>query len=104
MSNVAAPTSATVVAERTRGWLQANFLYMHAEAMLGDADPLVSGGVIDSMGVIELVDFLQQEFGIAIGDDEITEANLGSLQAIGQFVYRKCHPEIQSPGRPLQVA
>ena len=43
----------------------------------------------DSIGVIELVEFLQREFGCAIAEDEITEANLGSLSAIARFVHTK---------------
>src|SRR2546430_14197468 len=58
---------------------------------LGDEDPLLGSGVIDSIGVIELVEFLQHAFQLAIAEEEITERNLGTLAAIGQFVYQKCH-------------
>ena len=56
---------------------------------LGDDDPLIGSGVIDSIGVVELIAFLQDAFGVTIPEDEITEHNLGSLAAIGRFVHNK---------------
>ena len=38
------------------------------------------------MGVMELVAFIEEQFGVAVGDDDVTEQNLGSLGAIGAFV------------------
>jgi acyl carrier protein len=90
MTNVSTHFSAAVVAERTRAWLRDNLLYMQAESHMRDDDPLLSGGVIDSMGVIELVEFLQDTFEISITDVEITESNLGSIQSISRFVSAKC--------------
>jgi len=80
----------TDIVERTRAWVRENFLYMRPDWKLGDDDPLLGNGVIDSIGVIELVGFLQNTFEVTIADDEIIESNLGSLGAIGRFVSRKC--------------
>jgi acyl carrier protein len=77
------------IIDRTRTYVRENFLYMRPDWKLGDDDPLLGSGVIDSIGVIELVEFLQQAFGFAITEDEITEENLGSLAAIGRFVHGK---------------
>jgi len=82
-------TQAEIV-DRTRTWVRENFLYMRPDWTFGDDDPLLGSGVIDSIGVIELVEFLQGAFGFKIADDEIVEQNLGSLNAIGRFVHAKC--------------
>src|SRR5207302_5134152 len=72
---------------------------------LGDEDPLLGSGVIDSIGVIELVEFLQGAFRLAIAEEEITEQNLGTLAAIGRFVHQKCHANGSGGSvRPRQVA
>jgi acyl carrier protein len=93
------PTQADVVG-RTRAWVRENFLYMRPDWPLGDDAPLLGSGVIDSIGVIELVEFLQDAFGVAIPEADITELNLGSLAAIGRYVHGK-----RGGGRwPLQVA
>jgi acyl carrier protein len=46
-------------------------------------------GVIDSTGVLELVMFLEQTFGIKVGDEEIVPDNLDSVRKIGEYVLRK---------------
>lgn len=77
------------ISDRTRAWVRENFLYMRPDWPLGEDDPLVGSGVIDSVGVIELVEFLQREFECTIAEDELTESNLGSLGAIARFVHGK---------------
>lgn len=87
--NGAAPGRA-VILDRTRTYLRDNFLYMRPDTMLGEDDALLAGGVIDSIGVVELVAFLEEEFGLTIVEDEITEENLGTLSAITRFVQVRC--------------
>jgi acyl carrier protein len=52
-------------------------------------DSLIDSGIIDSNGVLELVDFLEQEYGILIQDEEMIPENLGSVNNIVSFVTRK---------------
>ena len=102
--SVTRPSEAGIVT-RARTWVRENFLYMRPDWKLGDDDPLLGNGVIDSIGVIELVGFLQSTFDFTIADDEIVEDNLGSLGAIGRFVSEKCHRNGTGAGvRPGQVA
>lgn len=79
----------TQIRERVRHFLDENFLYMRPNFVLGDDDRLLERGVVDSMGVAEMVTFIEDEFGIKTSDEDITEANLGSLTAIGRFVSQK---------------
>lgn len=72
-----------------RGYIEDNFLYMHPDLELGDGDLLLSLGVVDSFGFVELVEEIQGRYGITIQDVEITEENLGSIDAITAFVTRK---------------
>lgn len=74
------------IRQRLRAFLQDNFLYMKPDYVLADDDSLLQKGVVDSMGVMEVLAFLEGEFGVTPADDEITEANLGSVAAIAAFV------------------
>jgi acyl carrier protein len=78
--------SVQTVADRVRQYVVENYLYMRQDATVGDDDALLAKGIIDSMGVMELVAFLEEEFGVAVADADITEANLGSLGAIARYV------------------
>lgn len=79
------------IVDRTRAYLRENFLYARADWTLRDEDSLLDTGVVDSIGIVELIAFLQHAFDVTIGEDELTERNLGSLAAIGRFVGEKCH-------------
>jgi acyl carrier protein len=74
---------------RTRGYVHETFLYMRPGFALGDSDRLLQRGVIDSMGVMELIGFLRSEFGVVIADEDITEQNLGTLADIARYVASK---------------
>jgi len=52
-------------------------------------DDALLGSVVDSSGVIELVEFLQDRFAIAIADEDITMENLDSVKLAAAFVKRK---------------
>lgn len=77
------------VRERTIAYITENFLYMRPDLALADDDGLLEKGIIDSMGVAELVQFLQDELRVSVADDEITEENLGSVRSIVRFAMSK---------------
>jgi acyl carrier protein len=77
------------IREKVRGYLHENFLYMRPDFILDDDDRLLERGVVDSMGIVEMLTFLEDEFGVQPADDEISEANLGSVRAITRFVATK---------------
>lgn len=72
-----------------RAFVMENFLYTHPDAVLAPDEPLLGAGIIDSMGVIELVEWISATWGIYVEDDEITEENLGTLASIARYVTHK---------------
>ena len=78
-----------LIREKIRGYLDENFLYMMPNFVLDDDDRLLERGVVDSMGIVEMLTFIEDEFGVKAADDEISEANLGTLRAIVRFVASK---------------
>jgi len=54
-----------------------------------DEDSFLRNGVIDSLGMLELITFLEKEFGIKITDAELIPENLDSLARVCAFVERK---------------
>ncbi|MEX2284718.1 MAG: acyl carrier protein [Gemmatimonadota bacterium] len=70
----------------TRTFVFENYLYARPDYVLGPDDLLLEHGVIDSMGVVELVDFVRASFGVDVQDEDITEDNFGTLASIARYV------------------
>ena len=54
-----------------------------------DDDHLLEAEIVDSLGVLELVTFLEREFRITVLDDELTPENFKSIDSLVSFVWRK---------------
>jgi acyl carrier protein len=54
-----------------------------------DDDSFLRHSIIDSLGMLELVAFLEKEFGIKVSDAELVPENLDSLTKVCAFVKRK---------------
>jgi len=74
--------------ERIRSFLIDNFLFGDEEG-LEDQTSFLDAGIVDSTGILELVDFLDNEFRIKISDDEILPENLDSINNIINFLEKK---------------
>jgi acyl carrier protein len=59
------------------------------QRVIQDCDSLLDNGIIDSMGVLELVNFVESEFGILIADDELLPENFQSVHHLAAFVRAK---------------
>jgi acyl carrier protein len=73
------------VRERVRQFVVENF-YISNPAELADDTLLVTNGYVDSTGMLEIIAFLESEFGIRIADTETTPENLESIARIAAFV------------------
>jgi acyl carrier protein len=59
------------------------------EMSLNDDDHLLNSGVVDSLGILEIVSFLSEEFGIEVVDDDLQPENFESIVCLERFVQRK---------------
>ena len=71
-----------------REFIAENFLF-RADADLDDDQSLLDSGVIDSTGVLEVIAFLEQTFGICIADEEIVPENLDSINNMSRYLASK---------------
>jgi acyl carrier protein len=56
---------------------------------LAERDSLMDQGVLDSLGLLRLIAFLEEQFGIEVQDDEVTPENFESLTTIRKMVETK---------------
>lgn len=64
-------------------------LRVSAAADMAEDYPLVARGMVDSIELMQVVEFLEATWGISLADTEIVPENLGSLQAMAALVERK---------------
>jgi acyl carrier protein len=81
-------TEAEIIDE-TRRYIVENFLYARRDRVVGEDEHLMERGIVDSMGMMELIGFLEDRFGVQPADEEITEQNFATLRRIAAFVARK---------------
>jgi acyl carrier protein len=80
-----------------RAFIIENFLFGDEGYVLSDEMSLIDNDLVDSTGILELVSFLEERFGIAMADADIVPANLDSLIRISSFVERKLTQDASAP-------
>lgn len=59
---------------------------------LEDDDSLLEKGLLDSMGIVKLIAFIEERFGVQLGDDEFDPDNFETVAAIATLVESKAKP------------
>jgi len=72
-----------------RAYVVENFLFGDDDGTLEPETSLLEMGIVDSTGVLELVMYLETEFGIRMADEEIVPENLDSIRAIARYIASK---------------
>ena len=73
---------------QVREFISSNFYVQDATALADDAS-LLEHGIIDSTGVLEVITFIEDTFGVTVDDKEMLPENLDSIERISSFVRRK---------------
>ena len=77
--------------QELRSFIVENYLFGRDNGF-GAGESFMERGIIDSTGVMELVAFIEQRWGVRIEDHELLPENLDSLERLGAFVLRKVDP------------
>ena len=77
------------VRQKLRHFILENYLFTDDQAALNDDDSFLDGGVLDSMGILELIDYLDEGFGIKVEGDELVPDNLDSINSLIKFISSK---------------
>lgn len=77
------------VENKIRAYILENYLFTDDQNMLGSDDSFLQKNILDSTGMLEVIYFLEDEFGIKVQDDEMVPDNLDSVNRISAFLARK---------------
>ena len=77
------------IEQTVRRFIVKNFLFDNEAGAPGPEASFLELGLMDSMGVLELVHFVEDTFAVSIADHELTPDNLDSVRKIARFVLNK---------------
>ncbi len=76
------------VKDKIKNFIIENFLFGETEGLKDDTS-FLEEGIIDSTGILELVNFIEEEFEIAVDDEELIPENLDSINNVTVYVEKK---------------
>lgn len=77
------------IENKIRQFLVENFVLSERIDELGFNESLLENGVVDSTGILELVFFAEDQFGIQIDTSEVLPENFDSINALAAYIRRK---------------
>lgn len=72
-----------------RKYILENFLFTEDESELKNTDSFLDSGIIDSTGILEVINFLEEDFNLQVDDDEMIPENLDSVNNVLAFISKK---------------
>jgi acyl carrier protein len=78
------------VREEVRQYILSEFLPGEKPSNLHDDTPLRTSGIVDSLGMLRMVDFIEQRFRIEVEAYEASVENFDRIEDIAAFIDRKC--------------
>ena len=66
-----------------------NYLFTDDPAQLGVDDSLLGRGIVDSTGMLEIILYIEEQFGVKVADSEMVPENLDSVNRIAAYVASK---------------
>jgi acyl carrier protein len=77
------------IGQSIRNFIAENLLFEEGELAIGDDESLTASGIVDSTGVLELLLFVEQTFGIDVDDSEVVPENFDSVSRLASLVCQK---------------
>lgn len=77
------------VEQKIRDFILNNYLFTSDPSALRNDDSFMKRGIVDSTGILEVIHFLGEAFGIAVSDAEMIPENLDSVDNLVAFTQRK---------------
>lgn len=72
-----------------RDYIAKNLLFSESGFSYDDDASFLDEGIVDSLGIIELVTFVEKQFGISVADQDLVPDNFDSVRKLDAFVRRK---------------
>lgn len=77
------------IKEQVKQYIAESFMFSDNGFQLSDDASFLEEGIVDSTGVLELVMFVEEEFKVAVQDDEVVPENFDSVNRLSAYIGRK---------------
>ena len=88
MNKVTSTVQRKEINASVRQFILSQFPSARRRALL-DTEPLLQSGIIDSLGVLDVVTFIEAEFKIIVDDDDLIPEHFQSIEQITTFIEKK---------------
>ena len=78
---------------KVRDYILDNFLFTNDQSRLQDDASFLEEGIVDSTGVLELVMFVEENYGITVEDEDIVPENFDSVLQLARYIRQKTGQE-----------
>lgn len=77
------------IADKLRSYVAKNLLFSGDHFGYSDNASFLDEGIIDSLGIIELVTYVESHFGVSVLDHEMIPDNFDSIAQLSSYIHRK---------------
>lgn len=82
-------STTNAVETQIRSYILENFLYTKDEGKLKNTASFLEEGIVDSTGILELLLFVQETFGVQVEDEEVVPDNFDSVERLTRYICTK---------------
>ncbi len=80
-------------AQIIRKYIAENILFSGSDYPYSDDTSFLNEGVLDSMNILQLVEFVEKQFHIHVDDQDIVPANFDSVAKLAVYINHQLAPE-----------
>jgi acyl carrier protein len=99
MKQIERATADPDIEGRIRKFIATQVLFTDGDFPYSDDTSFLSEGIIDSLGVMELMAFVKTRFGVAVDQSEVTPTHFDSVAKLAAFVRKKIAEGAAQPGK-----
>ena len=75
------------VEQKLKHFIAAELMYAEDDDLSSD-EPLLGSGIVDSLGIIRLVSYIEEEFGVVVPEEELVPDHFQTVSRLAAFVER----------------
>jgi acyl carrier protein len=83
-----------------REFIKKNLAKKQEHLEITDRDNIIANGIIDSLGIIKMIHFLEDRFSVSLRDEDITPDNFESIESISAFLERTSNSTSERNPKP----